>query len=148
MDNLVRWAPLLGPMFAVVIAVLGWYVAHRLNISRDRTIKRNDMIIQYLLEAYRRLELAANRKNKTEEINTAFESAVADIQLLGSPDQISEITNFIYAQAESEGASIDNVLSLLRNDLRKELKLPTVEGPPKIFRFIRQQGAAIDKGSH
>lgn len=137
LEQTVRLAPLFGPLLAAIVAVFGWYIAHRLNISRDRANKRHDMIIQYLLEAYRRLETAANREEKTEEQNLAFESAIADIQLLGSPDQISNTVRYLNDHASSKGSTIDRVLCLLRNDLRMELGLLPVEEPPKIFRFVR-----------
>jgi len=94
------------------------------------------MITQYLLEAYRRLEMAANREHMTDEQALAFESAIADIQLLGSPDQISTTFQYLDAYA-STGGSANKVLCLLRDDLRKELGLSLVEKPPKMFRFTR-----------
>lgn len=68
-----------------IVAVVGWFMAHQFNSYRDRVNKRRELRIQYLLEAYRRLESAANRPNKTEKQALDFESAVADIQLLGTP---------------------------------------------------------------
>jgi hypothetical protein len=75
------------------------------------------MIVQYLLEAYRRLEAAANR-DKTEEQALAFESEIADIQLLGSSEQISATVKYLRSHASPDGAVIDEVLFLLRKDLR------------------------------
>ena len=80
--------PLIAFTLSPLVAVIGWFIAHRFNVYRDRRNKSHDMIIQYLLEAYRRLEAAANRE-KVEEQAAAFESAIADIQLLGSIQQIS-----------------------------------------------------------
>ncbi len=146
LDQVVRLAPLLGPLIAASVAVIGWYMAHRFNTARDRTNKRNDMITQYLLEAYRRLEMAANREDKTEEQAIAFESAIADIQLLGSHAQISKTIQYLHAHASSKGGTIDQVLCLLRNDLRKELGLSPVEEPPIIFRFVRDWGGGNWRG--
>jgi len=140
LDQVERLAPLLGPLIAAAIAVLGWYVAHHFNTTRDRTNKRHDMITQYLLEAYRRLEMAANREDKTKEQAIAFESAIADIQLLGSQAEISETIQYLRAHASANGGNIDQLLCLLRNDLRQELGLSPVEEPPLIFRFVRDRG--------
>jgi len=94
------------------------------------------MITQYLLEAYRRLEMAANRDDYTVELKIAFESALADIQLLGSNIEISKAIEFMKAHASKKGATIDQLLCQLRNDLREELELPPIDNPPTIFRFI------------
>jgi hypothetical protein len=147
LDQVVRLAPLLGPLIAAAIAVLGWYMAHRFNTARDRINKRHDMITEYLLEAYRRLEMAANREDKTEEQAIAFESAIADIQLLGSSAQISTTVQYLRAHASGGGSTIDQVLCLLRNDLREELGLSLVEEPPKIFRFVRELGSGDWQGN-
>lgn len=137
LELIVRLAPLFGPLIAAIVAVFGWYIAHRLNISRDRVNRRHDMITQYLVDAYRRLEMAANREEKTEEQAIAFESAIADIQLLGTSKQIMNTVQYLNAHASSKGGNINDVLCLLRNDLRTELGLLPVEEPPKVFRFVR-----------
>lgn len=149
LDQILRLAPLLGPMIAALVVVIGWYVVHRSNMARDRANKRHDMIVEYLLEAYRRLEKAANREDKTEEQAVAFESAVADIQLLGSPDQITKTVEYLEAHASVGGGTIDNVLSLLRDDLRKELGLSRVNHhhPLMIFRFVRDRSSEWRPGS-
>jgi len=136
-DHIVRLAPLIGPLLAAAVAVIGWFMAHRFSTARDRVNRRQDMITSYLLEAYRRLEMAANRENKTEEQAIAFESAIADIQLLGTPAQICAVVQYLEAHASTGGSAIDPVLCLLRDDLRKELGLLVVVKPPRIFRFIR-----------
>jgi hypothetical protein len=130
---------------APLVAVVGWFVVHQFNVYRDRRNKRHDMIVQYLLEAYRRLESAANR-DKTEEQTFAFESAIADIQLLGSVEQISATIKYLHAHASSGGAGIDEVLCLLRNDLRKELCLSPAKSNPVIFRFERKWDSGNWKG--
>ena len=132
-------------MLAPLVAVIGWFVAHQFNVFRDRQNKRRDLIIQYLLEAYRRLEAAANRE-KTDEQAAAFESAIADIQLLGSIQQISATIKYLRAHSSTDGAVIDDVLCLLRNDLRRELGLASVESNPLIFRFERRWGGGNSKG--
>ncbi len=147
LEQVVRLAPLLGPLIAAFIAVLGWYMAHRFNTARDRIIKRHDMITQYLLEAYRRLEMAANREDKSEDQAIAFESAIADIQLLGSPAQISTTVRYLEAHVSNDGSTIDEVLCLLRDDLRRELGLTPVEGQPRVFRFLRDWGSGDWQGN-
>lgn len=127
----------LVPLFSVIVGVVGWFAAHSFNVFRDRNIKRRDMIVQYRLEAYRRLESAANR-DKSEEQALAFESAVADIQLLGSSEEIEITVKYLKAHAANSGGTIDDVLCLLRSNLRKELGLASPPGKPVFFRFERK----------
>ncbi|MDH2916216.1 MAG: hypothetical protein PXX77_04985 [Gallionella sp.] len=120
-----------------IVAVLGWFAAHQFNAHRDRANKQRDLRIQFLLEAYRRLEAAANRPEAGKEEQDKFESALADIQLLGTKSQIEELMDFIEAwqSSKSGGASISPLLELLRSHLRNELKLEKNIPPVKLFRF-------------
>jgi len=80
--------PLLLPLIVTaVLAVAGWYAVHRLSMNRDQESKRRDLRIQYLLEAYRRLGNSSNRRDLSAYARD-LESALADIQLLGSRDQV------------------------------------------------------------
>lgn len=121
-----------------IVAVVGWFMAHQFNSYRDRVNKRRELRIQYLLEAYRRLESAANRPNKTEKQALDFESAVADIQLLGTPKQANATVKYLRKHASSGGAEIDEILQLLRKDLRKEIRLKGEVENAVIFRFIQK----------
>lgn len=121
-----------------VVAVVGWFAAHQFNVHRDRQNKRRDLRIQFLLEAYRRLESAANRDCKTEEQRLAFESAVADIQLLGTKEQVALTVEYLRQHATGSGAQIDSLLCLLRSDLRKELALSGEVENAVVFRFTRK----------
>jgi hypothetical protein len=134
MDMLIPWLPLIGPALAAFVAVTGWGVAHRLSITKDRNAKQRDMRIQFLLEAYRRLESAANRPEAGKEEQDKFESALADIQLLGTKPQIEELMRFL-AGWNATGASINPLLELLRAHLREELNLEKDVPGIKIFRF-------------
>lgn len=147
LNKLAVWVPLFGPLFAAVVAVFGWYTAHLLNAARDRANRRHDMITQYLLEAYRRLEMAANREDKTEEQAIAFESAIADIQLLGTATQISKTVQYLKVHASGDLGLIDEVLSQLRSDLREELGLSRIDGRPVVFRFTRDLAGGDWRGN-
>lgn len=88
----------------VLVAVIGWFAAHQFNVYRDRQNKRRDLRVDFLLDAYRRLESAANRDEKTEAQKLAFESAVADIQLRGTPEQVTAVVNYLHRHAAGSGA--------------------------------------------
>jgi len=118
-----------------VVAVLGWWTGHYLTARRDLINDRRMLQITYLLEAYRRLESAANRPKKTPDQTYAFESAIADIQLLGTPQQVEATIKYAKQHASGGGAQIDDVLTILRRDLRREIALPGKVQNALVFRF-------------
>ena len=128
-----------------IVAVLGWFVAHQFNAHRDRANKRRDLRIQFLLDAYRRLESAAERPESRTEERDKFESALADIQLLGTKEQIEELMQFFSTHSSNGGASILPLLELLRMHLRSELKLENEIPSVKVFRFESLSSRASKK---
>ena len=121
-------------LFSAAIIIVGWIVAHRFNLKRDTLAKRRDLRIQYLLNAYRRLEDTANRPlDSLPDAKRAFESAVADIQLLGTREQIEALLKYMNQFTKEGGGNIDPVLKLLRDDLREELSLE--KDVPQIHQF-------------
>jgi hypothetical protein len=91
--------------------------------------KRRDLRTQYLLDAYRRLEGAGNRRAPSRDEEKALESSVADIQLPGSPEQARLARQFALEFAAKGGASLNPLLEALRSELRGELALsPLHEG--------------------
>lgn len=120
---------LLGPLLVTTaIAICGWFIVHRLNSRRDRANKQREQRISFLIDAYRRLESCAHRENSDAR---SIESAVADIQLFGSPRQVELVQAFVAEFAAQRSASMDEVLRELRRDLRTELEIATV--PDKIL---------------
>ena len=122
MDLITPWFPLVGPMLAAMVAVLGWFVAHRLSVSKELSTKRRELRIQYLIDAYRRLEGAAYRNEF--EGRQDFESAVADIQLFGSGRQITLANELANSMAKTGFTTLEPLLKLLRQELRHELGMP------------------------
>ena len=59
------WQTVVGLTIPAVIAILGYIFAYRLNMRFERRKKRNDLRIQYLINAYRKLESACNRRQMT-----------------------------------------------------------------------------------
>lgn len=119
-----------------VVAVVGWFAAHQFNVYRDRVNKRRELRIQYLLDAYRRLEFAANRPEAEKEHKMNFESAIADIQLLGDKTQNEELMRFLAAYMKKDGSAlIDPLLETLRGRLRQELGIKGDIHKVIVFRF-------------
>jgi len=110
-----------------VVTIVGWFTAHELAAWRDRVSKRRDQRIEYLIQAFRHLAKAV-RHEPLHEVADEIRSAVADIQLFGSKDQILNVQNFVRHLVEDGEGPLDDLLDSLRSDLRKELKLSDIEG--------------------
>jgi len=107
---------IVGFTVAVAIAAVGWIV----NGFLARRSVRRDKRIDYLLNAYRALDDAGNRRTPTGEQERAMESAIADVQLLGTSDQIELANAFSAAFANDGHADTSPLLESLRQDLRSE----------------------------
>ncbi|MDD2913704.1 MAG: hypothetical protein PHP70_00145 [Gallionella sp.] len=124
-----NWQLLAPLLVTTVIAIVGWFAAHALTTRRDLANKRREQRIGYLIEAYRRLESCAHRGDHLDF--SKLESAVADIQLFGTPHQVNLVQSIITEFAAGGSASMDTLFQDLRRDLRTELKLETV--PDKVL---------------
>jgi hypothetical protein len=120
-----------------VVAALGWWSAHALSARRDLANERRKLRVSYLIEAYRRLESGANSSDpKTKQ--SQLESAIADIQLLGSPSQVNMARHFAKSISENGESSLDELLYDLRNSLRTELQLECVDEKIVFLRFMNR----------
>lgn len=117
-----------------MVAALGWWVAHSLSARRDLANERRKMRIGYLLEAYRRLEGTANPSDPKSK-RSQLESAIADIQLLGSPQQVKMAADFSKSISIHGEAPLDELLFNLRSSLRSELQLESVDAKITFLRF-------------
>lgn len=131
-----NWNLLLPLLMTTVVAILGWVIAHRLAAARDRANKRRDLVITYLLDAYRRLEANTNRPAGKAD-NAAIESAIADIQLLGTRRHVELAARFVRQAVETKSAYLDELLAALREDLRAELGLESVGDEIRYFRVSK-----------
>ncbi len=115
-----------------IITVIGWIVVYIFAIRQNTQIKKKEVTIEYLIQAWGKLEKASNRKDN--RYNTEIETAIADIQLFGTNRQIELAQQFAEEIARNKESSTLDLLVLLREDLRKELKLERV---PRKFKFVR-----------
>jgi len=122
-------------LIPTLVAVVSWFVGNWLSVRRDRANKRRDLRVQYLIDAYRRLEAAGHRP-LVPPYSTDMESAVADVQLFGSALQVSAARRFALEMAEQGHASLDDLLLNLRNELRKELQLEHIKGKLTFLRVV------------
>jgi hypothetical protein len=125
---------------AAIAAVL----AHRLTSQRDQANRRSDMRIQHLLSAYRTLTDRAEREAPTTAAEARdFEQSLADIQLLGSSEQVKMVLEMALAMEAEGTGSVDDLLMSLRDDLRKELRLEPMDGGLVNVRVVGSDGKEI-----
>ncbi len=120
-----------GVMSAVVIMV-GWSVTSEYASKRDFENAQREIITEYLIDAYRGIASAVHREELNFKLKFKVESALENIQLLGNEEELKELGKLL----SSGGNDFTSLLRVLRNDLRKELKLPGVD-PEESIRFYR-----------
>jgi hypothetical protein len=113
-----------------LIAVGGWLVSQ----AQARRATRRNMRIDYLLQAYRRLERASNRP-LTPDFAAELEAAIGDVMLLGSPEQAALAADFARKFAAERVADTQPLLLNLRDSLRDELLLGSL--PPSAYVSLR-----------
>jgi hypothetical protein len=130
-----NYESLIPLLITTFVAVTGWYIAHRLSANRERDAKRREMRVQYLFNAWRKLENSSNRQDNTYA--NELESAIADIQLLGTNKQIILAQEFSTEFATKKIGDLDKLLDDLRTDLRKELRLDMTSTNIKHLRILK-----------
>ncbi len=115
-------------LITTFIAIIGWIVVHWLAAARDRAIKRRELRVSYLIDAFRRIADACNREPSVEH-SRFLESAISDVQLFGTTSQVKLAHEFATRMVSSGTGDLTKLLQELRDDLRYELGLdfPLVE---------------------
>jgi hypothetical protein len=131
----VDWKLFAQLVVTVLIALAGGWLGHHLSSRRDLTNERRKLHVSYLLEAYRRLESGSNRRDDSSQAWPQIESAIADIQLLGTPEQVRLAKQFAESLSSVNAASADELLFDLRSSLRSELQLASTSTPLTFLRF-------------
>jgi hypothetical protein len=129
------------------VTAVGWWVAYYFSKRRDIENDRRKLRTEYLLEAYRKLQNASHRVGSEKIYNDALESAISDIQLLGTERQSRLAAQFSLDMAEKGVAYMDDLLLDLRNELRVELNLEPLSNPSRVLRFYdKDKPSPIYKG--
>lgn len=125
------------PVIVGTVAVIaGWPIVHYFNLRREIAAEKRKLRVTYLIEAYRRLEDAGNRPiTKGSTHIHGIETAIADIQLLGTPEQVSLAHAFTVEFSETGSGLFDPILHSLRKSLRNELELEPVDEKLKFLRI-------------
>ena len=135
--NIINWQLLIPLTVTTIVAVAGWIVGHRLNAERDLQNKRIELRIKYLLEAYRKLESSVETDISRENLNV-LESAISDIQLLGTPKQVDKLLSWSGQFSEKgihKDINLQDLLEDLRSNLRKELGLTKIDTEIRHIKF-------------
>ena len=104
---------------SVAGGIIGYFISSMLSFKE----KRRELILAYLIEAYKALENAAHR-----DVGEELEKAIGTIQLFGTVEQIELAKKFARNLAEHKNADYNDLIYDLRNSLRRELKLGKYEG--------------------
>jgi hypothetical protein len=136
MDDTIKFALTIGA------GIFGWFIVHLFTMTRDRVNKIRDLRTKYLIEAFQKLERNSNRST-VDKIE--FESVLSDIQLFGSAQEAELARKFTNEFSRSNDASLNDLLHLLRANLRKELRLPTRDSRMAYFRFISDKENEVHK---
>lgn len=120
----------------VIVALVGWYIVNAFDRERDLENKQREYRTEFLIEAYRNIEQAANREQLHPSCAKNLEEATGAIQLLGSQEAVDIIRDISMKMADEEGGNFTPLLEQLREELREELALVEINSP---FRFLRMQ---------
>ena len=148
MDNeIINWKLLIPLLVTAVVAISGWIVGHKLNSERNLHNKRVELRIKYLMEAYRKLEASVETEVSRENLDI-LESAISDIQLLGTPEQVDKV--LVWSRRFSEGetqkdVNLQDLLEDLRMNLRSELGLQKIDKKIRHVKFSLASESASGK---
>ncbi len=123
---------LLPAVISAAVIMGGWFVVDMQASQRDVDNKQREIITEYLIGAYSDIASAVERENLNIKQKLKLESAITSIQLLGNEEELTELNKILSSGRNDFGS----LLRVLRNDLRKELKLSGVD-PGKTIRFYR-----------
>ena len=123
---------IISPAFALIGAIIGALLGHKLTKERDREQRRRELVLTYLIDAWKNLETGSRDTIDIHRKSEVLEKAIADIQLFGSPEQIRMASEFAKSMTANNSANTTPLLSDLRDSLRLELNLKRA---PTLFFF-------------
>ena len=122
------------------ITVGGWLFSQHLA----RQAKRREMVVSYLLDAYRRLDRAGNRP-LTPDTAQDIEAALSDMMLLGTPQQARLAEEFGKMFSAERAAEAMPLLTDLRASLRHELRLEELPAGYSSIRITMDSEGVSDR---
>ncbi|PRB06130.1 hypothetical protein CQ046_02875 [Chryseobacterium sp. MYb7] len=126
---------LLPLLITSLTTIIGWFMLHRFTQRRDLENKKKDLRINYLIEAWKKLEYASNRNINEEEFIEFMEKPIALIQLFGTNTQIKYAEQIANAIKVEGNANLNKILEDLRSDLRNELNIEKTDTKLLMIRY-------------
>jgi len=119
----------IGPAINIsaVVALVVALVTHQLNTRREREAKRRELRIAYLMKSYRTLAKASENP-KLRDMLLDLQEAIADIQFLGTLEQVSALQTVVNSFLNTKTADLVPLLIMLRDELRKEMGFKAIKG--------------------
>jgi hypothetical protein len=133
------WRLLVTVGIPAIVIVVGWFLVHWLTGVRDLKARKREARLKSLEAAYMRLATASNRL-LTDELKNDLETFVSEIQLYGTPQQITLMSRVVEGFVKGGRVPFDPLLEDLRNTIRAELKLEPVSGTVWWLRIGREKG--------
>ena len=142
-------------IFQLIILVIAAWLTYRgwqKDREKDRENTRDNMRLQYLSDAYILISDFVQRvPESTEKYKKHIqniEKAADLINLFGTEEEIKEFEQFaLEASIPNRQGNLDRILQMLRNRLRKELKLPEIMHPPRGIRITVNESGAVQPAS-
>jgi len=124
--------PLLSALLGGTIVAV---VTHLLTSRRERQRNKREFNLKYLIDAWKNLNKGSRDDVGIHEKAPALESAIADVQLFGSPAQIRMAQKIAQEMTEANTSNTTDLLHDLRDGIRRELELEKAPEGAFFFRI-------------
>lgn len=111
----------------IIIALVGWVIAHRFTSKRDLANKQRESVLSLTIECYNALsKVMADTRRDNADIEVI--DALIKIQCFGTTSQMEMAKNSLQSIAHrNEYKDLGDLLTSLRNSFRKELGLCSID---------------------
>jgi hypothetical protein len=110
-------------VICVLISVLGRVLGHSLGARKELANRNRQYRLERLADAWRSIQLAAS--DTTAGARHVLERALVDVQLFGTPGQVTVATRAVLAldTPSDRAPMLLELLEALRGDVRREMRL-------------------------
>ena len=119
---------LIKTALTLILVVIGWVITDCLAKRRDIENQKRKIRTDYLVNVFRFLATSVSNRNLSEEDWRKLEDIIADIQLFGTPRQIHLLKTMTRKMVEDDTFDLDPILNDLRDHLRHDLGLESIDG--------------------
>jgi len=114
----------------IVVALVGWVIAHKFTSSRDLKNKKRETKLNLLIKSYESIALWLSEPKGDETLKDLVNALIL-VQCYGSLKQVEMARKSMKSIANRDGCvkELGNLICLLRDDFREEIEL-TSDGEP------------------